>query len=257
MKNKKVAAWIFTAGFLFCSFPFVSEFYEQFGQKKAVATYEQEVFSRKEEQRQILQRAREYNQKLFEGEKVETEYKGQLGSEDNEMMGTIEIPKIHVCLPIYQGTSKKVLSKGKGAGHLKESSLPVGGENTRCILTGHRGLPNAKLFTRLDELKKGDFFFLRIHGKVLAYKVYKIQVIDPEDFSILKIEKGKDFVSLITCTPYGINTQRLVVTGQRIPYKRELYKDTKQKFLSTREFLVTALPFLFLGMTIVDDLTEE
>ena len=253
MKNKKAAVWIFTAGLLFCSFPLVSEFSKQICQKKAVSTYENEVTDKKEEQKEIFQRAREYNRQLFEG-KEEGDYKTQLGGEDQTIMGTIEIPGIHVCLPIYHGTSKEVLSKG--AGHLRESSLPSGGKNTRCVLTGHRGLPNAKLFTRLDELKKGDQFFLRIYGKIMAYEVKKIQIIEPSNLQALKIEEGKDLVSLLTCTPYGINTQRLVVTGERIPYKGRK-KEIHSKFLSPRECFITALPFLFLGMTIIDDLTEE
>ena len=254
MKNKKVAAWIFVTGLILCSFPLVSECYQQICQRKTVQTYEHELEITKDDQNKIFQKAREYNKKLFEGADVKEEYAAQFGKKEEPIMGTIEIPVIHVCLPIYHGTSEEVLSKG--AGHLKESSLPSGGKNTRCILTGHRGLPNAKLFTRLDELKKGDQFFLRIYGKCMAYEVKKIQIIEPSDLQILKIEEGKDLVSLLTCTPYGINTQRLVVTGQRIPYKGRK-KTIRQKFLSPREFLITALPFLFLGMTIIDDLTEE
>ena len=160
------------------------------------------------------------------------------------VMGVIVIPKISVKLPIYHGTEEDVLAVG--AGHMEGSALPVGGENTRCVITGHRGLPNSKLFTRLDELKKEDLFFLDVCGRTLAYEVSKIEVIEPEITEVLEPEKGEDLVSLITCTPYGLNTHRLVVTGKRVPYRESERKNLPKKVPSIRELFFDGLPAAFL-----------
>lgn len=132
---------------------------------------------------------------------------------DPSVIGSIEIPDIDVNLPVYQGSTEEILMKGIGC--MVESSPPGGGENTHSILAGHRGLPNAAMFLRLNELKEGDVFFLYISGQKLIYEVCKIQVIRPEETETLQVQEGKDLVSLVTCTPYGINTHRLVVTGER------------------------------------------
>ena len=132
---------------------------------------------------------------------------------DFDVMAIIEIPKINVELPIYQGTDKATLAKG--VGHICGSDLPIGGEGTHSLLAGHRGLPNAQLFTRLNELEVGDEFYIHLHETKLAYEVCQISVIKPEDTSGLGAQEGRDLISLITCTPYGINTHRLVVTGER------------------------------------------
>lgn len=163
-------------------------------------------------------------------------------------MGSIEIPSINVNLPIYHGTSDEVLSAG--VGHLNGSSLPIGGVNTKSILTAHRGLPSSKLFTRLDELVEGDLFFIRVLNETLAYKVNDIQVIEPEDVAGLEIEEGKDLVSLITCTPYGLNTHRLVVTGGRTEYEPAIYESIESKNMSIREYIFLAIPFVFLTIIV-------
>ncbi|WP_340631035.1 class C sortase [Bacillus thuringiensis] len=147
-----------------------------------------------------------------------------------DVMGYIEISKINIKLPIYQGTSEEVL--GRGIGHLDFSSLPVGGESTHTILTGHRGLPSAKLFTDLDKLSKGDLFYIHSLDKVLAYKVDQIKVVLPHETDDLQIVENKDYTTLITCTPYGVNTNRLLVRGERV----ELNKKEKQK-VSTEIFI--------------------
>lgn len=134
-------------------------------------------------------------------------------------MGSIEIPKIKLNLPIYHGTSEETLQKG--IGHLEGSSLPVGGTGTHAVLTGHRGLLHARLFTNLVELQKGDIFYLHILDQVLAYRIDQIQQTEPGDVSPLKTDADQDYVTLITCTPYGINTHRLLVRGVRIPYEPE------------------------------------
>lgn len=130
------------------------------------------------------------------------------------MMGYIVIPKISCKLSIHHTVNESVLQVG--VGHLEGSSLPVGGKSTHCVLSSHRGLPSAKLFTELDELVKGDIFYLHVYDRVLTYKVEHIATIEPDDYSLFEIEEGKDLCTLFTCTPYGINTHRLVVRGHRI-----------------------------------------
>lgn len=143
---------------------------------------------------------------------VKSETHPQSISED--ILGSIEIPKINVNLPVYQGTDEETLKKG--VGHISWSSPPIGGINTHSLLAGHRGLPGALLFTRLNELKEGDLFYIKINKKTLVYKVCNIKVVKPEETEELSIQEGRDLLSLVTCTPYGINTHRLVVTGERM-----------------------------------------
>lgn len=145
--------------------------------------------------------------------KKDTEYQKLLNT-GNEVMGTIKVPKQSINLPIYHGTSEEALASG--AGHLYGTSLPVGGKSTHAVITGHRGLVEAMMFTRLDEVKKGDFFYIEVMGQTLGYKVDRISVILPNDTSQLKIVPGEDRVTLMTCTPYGINTHRLLVSGHRV-----------------------------------------
>lgn len=131
----------------------------------------------------------------------------------DEMMGILEIPEIHVLLPIYTGTTEDVLQKG--VGHFEGSSELGGGKSTHCLLAGHRGLPDAELFTRLGELEEGDLFYIEVNNQRYTYKVCEIRVVRPEETEGLGIQKDRDLVSLVTCTPYGINTHRLIVTGER------------------------------------------
>ncbi len=156
-------------------------------------------------------------------------------------MATIQIPVIDVDLAIYHGTSDEVLNRG--IGHFEFSSLPVGGKNSHCILTGHRGLPSAKLFTRLDELKKKDQIYIHVCKKTLVYEVVDSFVVEPEDILDMTIEKDQDLLSLVTCTPYGINTKRLVVKAKRIFPKK---KNQPRKSYSMREFLFLIIPVVFL-----------
>lgn len=165
-----------------------------------------------------------------------------------DVMGYIEISKINIKLPIYQGTSEEVLSRG--IGHLDFSSLPIGGENTHTILTGHRGIPSAKLFTDLDKLSEGDLFYIHSLDKVLAYKVDQIKVVLPHETDDLQIVENKDYTTLITCTPYGVNTNRLLVRGVRV----ELNEKEKQK-VSTEIFIfnkwTVIVPILLLCVFLV------
>ncbi|WP_208731980.1 class C sortase [Bacillus sp. COPE52] len=147
-----------------------------------------------------------------------------------DVMGYIEISKIKIKLPIYQGTSEEALSRG--IGHLDYSSLPVGGENTHTILTGHRGLPSAKLFSDLDKLSEGDLFYIHSLDKILAYKVVQIKVVLPHETDDLKIVEDKDYTTLITCTPYGVNTNRLLVRGERVEFNQK-----EKQEISTEVFM--------------------
>nr|WP_072723634.1 class C sortase [Bifidobacterium lemurum] len=160
---------------------------------------------------QVQGGSRASNEEDSEASKDE-EYQGLLDT-GGGVMGSILIPSISVDLPIYHGTSESALASG--AGHLYGSSLPVGGENTHAVLTGHRGLVEALMFTRLDEMEVGDFFYIEVMGETLGYRVDRITVIDPDDTSQLKVVEGEDRVTLMTCTPYGVNTQRLLVSGVR------------------------------------------
>ena len=157
------------------------------------------------------------------------------------MMGYLVIDKIKVELPIYHGTSNKVLASS--VGHLKGSSLPIGGESTHSILSAHRGLPSAKLFSDLDKLEIGDTFKIIVLDEVLVYKVDKISVVKPSEINELKITKGKDYVTLLTCTPYGINTHRLLVRGVRVT------KEDKKEYITTESFKINKLIVLPLVST--------
>lgn len=242
-------------GMICLLFPIVSGVIKSYYQSKAISTYNSSVSSRDNKVlEEELGKAENYNTALYNNESA------TLGSTDlsilqeydkildigNGIMGSIDIPKISVNLPIYHGTKEEVLSSG--VGHVQGTSLPVGGETTHSVLTAHRGLPSSRLFTRLDELVKGDMFFINIQNNTLAYKVFKIETISPEQVEYLKIEEGKDLVSLVTCTPYGINTHRLVVTGERVPYKKEEYVSIEKKGLSPRELVFTGIPFIFIGI---------
>lgn len=257
-KNSILKKLSFIIGLILCSYPLISGIVQGQAQRGAVATYQEMIDNSSSSSiEESLSRAREYNEVLFESFTSLTSDKISVLSEENYnstldvgngVMGSIEIPCINVNLPIYHGTSDEVLSVG--VGHLNGTSLPIGGVNTKSVLTAHRGLPSSKLFTRLDELVEGDLFFIRILNETLAYKINKIEVIEPENVAGLEIEAGKDLVSLITCTPYGINTHRLVVTGERTEYEVDTYENIENKNMSVRECVFLIIPFLFVGIII-------
>lgn len=259
MRRKILINAIFIIGLILCSYPIISNLIESYYQKNIIATYSKNISNREaKDLEKEYKRAMEYNEKLYSIQNTnivnnKDSKDNSILSEDsynnilnmgNGVMGSIEIPKINVNLPIYHNTADEVLSVG--VGHVFGSSLPVGGMNTRSFLTAHRGLPSAKLFTRLDELVEGDLFFIRVLDKTLAYKIYDIKEILPEDISSIRTEEGKDLVSLITCTPYGINTHRLVVTGERVPFVQSEYDEIKEKPLSLRELLFISIPLIFI-----------
>ena len=174
-----------------------------------------------EEYDKIIAEAENYNKELSKGgirwvmtDQQKEEYESQLDVNASGIMGYIDIPKINIKLPIYHGTGEAVLQVA--IGHLSGTSLPVGGESTHCVVSGHRGLPSAKLFTDLDKLVEGDTFTMTVLDRTVTYEVDQIRVVEPTDLSELQIEKGKDYCTLVTCTPYGVNTHRLLVRGHRV-----------------------------------------
>lgn len=225
MKNKLSTILLtlaFLAGLSLLLYPTVSDYWNSIHASKAVADYSDEVNRLTEAQYdEILAAAKAYNQSLLSREDgfsltdgQKEQYESLLDVGGVGIIGYIEIPNINLSLPIYHGTEDSVLQIG--VGHLEWSSLPVGGESTHCVLSGHRGLPSAKLFTNLDQLVEGDTFVLRVLDEVLTYQVDQIRIVEPDDTDALQIEEGKDLCTLVTCTPYGINTHRLLVRGHRI-----------------------------------------
>ena len=210
------------AGLSLLLYPSVSDYWNSFHQTQAIASYAEEVSGLNEvEYDKLWAEAQEYNEKLAKQDSIfmlpeaqKKEYTKLLDISGTGIMGYIEIPSIRCSLPIYHGTEESALQIA--VGHLEWSSLPVGGESTHCVLSGHRGLPSAKLFTNLDQLKEGDVFLLRVLDEVLTYEVDQILIVEPQETDSLTIEEGKDLCTLVTCTPYGINTHRLLVRGHRI-----------------------------------------
>lgn len=262
-KKKRISTrFLYIVGVLLCAFPLLSSIYTGVEQNNMLSTYKSEVTATDtqtiEEQVEL---AHKYNEALFQisnssvGDMStdilsDESYNSILDITGKGIIGTIEIPKIDVNLPIYHGTDDDVLSNG--IGHIQTSSFPVGGINTRTVVSGHRGLPNAKLFTRLDELVKNDLFYFKVGGETLAYKIYKIEVVKKDEApDVIGIEEGKDLATMITCTPYGINTHRLIITGKRVPYNPKKKKAIKPEVMSLREIAFTALPFVIVFILLV------
>ena len=263
MKKKAgnlVIGIIFLAGLSLLLYPFVANQWNNYRQKQLLSGYEQAV-SEKEAAEGIdydaeRKKAEEYNEALLpcvlpdsfalaESSGVDPVYMNTLNIAGDEMMGSVEIPKIDIKIPIYHTTEEEVLNKG--AGHLEGSSLPVGGANTHAVISAHRGLPSASLFTDLDQLKEGDHFLIHVLNETLCYEVDKISVVKPEDTSALAVEDGQDLVTLLTCTPYGVNTERLLVRGHRVPYVEEEVKDEKTAF-SGSSLRTNYLLWVFVGL---------
>ncbi len=243
--------FLFLLGTLLLVMPFGLKIWEDRQQENLIATYQQELQELNQEEIDAVSlSARDYNEQLFETQEIDVErYQTELNVFGNGMMGSLEIPKISLKLPIYHGTEEEVLASG--IGHLPESSLPAGGGNSHCVLTGHRGLPDAQLFTRLDELKEGDVFWANINNRRLCYSVCEINVVRPEEVEVLKIQEGRDLISLVTCTPYGINTHRLVVIGERISEQESVENALEVHRVSKRDLSLLILPFFVLVLAIV------
>ncbi len=204
------------------AYPSFADWWNSFHQSRAVASYAQAVADmNREEYDEIIKAAEDYNKELAKtgiiwnlDEEQEKKYTSLLNVNETGIMGYIDIPKIKILLPVYHGVDEAVLQVA--IGHLSGTSLPVGGKSSHCVVSGHRGLPSAKLFTDIDKLVEGDTWTINVLDRTLTYEVDQIRVVEPTDLSDLQIEKGKDYCTLVTCTPYGINTHRLLVRGHRI-----------------------------------------
>lgn len=217
-----LVALILISGVSMLLYPTIGDYWNSFRSSKAITSYSEQVSSLKvEEYKNMLREAQEYNQWLLTREEKyqlkeeeRQRYEQVLDVSETGVMGYVEIPSIDCSLPIYHGTEESVLQIA--IGHLEWSSLPIGGENTHCVISGHRGLKSAKLFTDLDRLTEGDVFMLRVLDEVLTYEVDRISIVLPNQTEELAIEAGQDYCTLMTCTPYGVNTHRLLVRGHRI-----------------------------------------
>lgn len=213
---------IFLVGLSLLLYPSFSDYWNSFHQSRAIANYAETVAGIDDNKYQEMwQAARQYNKSLrlkedrwILTEEEMQEYNSILDIGGTGIMGYIEIPNINVSLPIYHGVDEAVLQIA--IGHLSGSSLPVGGEGTHCVISGHRGLPSAKLFTNLDKLREGDLFMMRVLDGTFTYEVDQIRIVEPNDLATLEIEEDSDLCTLVTCTPYAINSHRLLVRGHRV-----------------------------------------
>lgn len=245
MKKKTAVApiMVFLIGAGIFLYPFVANQIAQYRQSKEITVYETAVSAAdKAELEQQREEAEKYNDNLSgdpvhdpfvlnSGYVLPENYLNVLNLSGDGVMCYIEIPKISVNLPVYHGTDERVLQKG--AGHIEGTALPLGGEYRHSILCAHRGLPSAELFTRLDEMGTGDLFYIHVLGEIHAYEVDRVEVVLPEEISgYLVPEEGKDQITLMTCTPYGVNTHRILVRGTRteyVPEEKELIRDEKEE----------------------------
>ncbi len=221
---------LFISGLSIMLYPVISNVIKEKEFDQVIVNYQNQVKNdTKQDSKKLIREAENYNKKLtnanitdvFTSSEVanSSDYLEILDVDQSGTMGYIAIPKIDVKIPIYHGTSAKVLQKG--VGHLEGSSFPVGGNTTHSILAAHRGLPSARLFTDLDQIKKGDKFYIYVMEQVLVYQVDQVLVIDPSNTEPLKIQEGKDYVTLVTCTPYAVNTHRLLVRGIRVSEEKQ------------------------------------
>ena len=214
---------IMVVGVGLIAYPSVADWWNSYHQTRAVASYASVVAEMShDDYDRILNDATAYNKRLVESgvlwrlnEEEQREYDSLLNVTNSGIMGYIDISKIHVQLPIYHGTDDAILQVA--VGHITGSSLPVGGETSHCIISGHRGLPSAKLFTDIDKLIPGDTWTINVLDQTLTYEVDQIRVVLPTDLTDLQMENGKDYCTLVTCTPYGVNSHRLLVRGHRVP----------------------------------------
>ena len=232
-------------------YPTVSNYLYEKNGARVISSYDENAVRLSESEKQaMLEAARQYNRELLGNielldpfsplkKEVDARYQSLLNTNEAGMMGYIRIPKIDVELPIYHGTEERILQSG--VGHFEGTSLPVGGESSHTVLTGHRGIPSKLLFTDLDQMKAGDIFYLKILGETFAYKIDQILTVLPENTKALTIEPGKDYATLVTCTPYAVNTHRLLVRGSRIPYEEAVRQVPDEKITPTLPFQVKVL----------------
>lgn len=266
-RKKKGLSWLgniflllfFLTGVGILFYPTISDLWNNYRNQQLISTYDQVIRDiPKEDYSAIWQEAREYNEQhrvnsimdAFDEELndyvMSHPYDDLLNPMGNEIMGYIEIPKINVKLAIYHGVGTDALENG--CGHIEGTSLPIGGVGNHTVLSAHRGLPSAKLFTDLDQLEEGDLFFLNILGEKLAYQVDQIKEVFPEETKDLAIENDKDLCTLITCTPYGVNTHRLLVRGIRTEYTEEDVREVKITLRDPMEAMDRTWRLLILGV---------
>lgn len=238
---------LFLAGLSLLLYPLVANQWNNYRQKQLISNYDETVAAKTEageiDYEAEWKRAKAYNASLIpsilpdsfanaqNNEEEDREYMSCLNLAGDGMMGYVSIPKIHIKIPIFHTTDEEVLQKA--AGHLEGSSLPVGGKNTHAVISAHRGLPSAALFTDIDKLEEGDTFLLYILDDILCYEVDQSKVVEPDETGDLAVEEGKDLVTLLTCTPYGVNSHRLLVRGHRIPYTEVAEQEPPASFLGT------------------------
>ena len=253
MKKKKISRStliliaVFLVGLSLLLYPSISNYWNSFHATRAIASYSETVEQMDQAQYdQMWNDAQAYNQALLTkpnryhlSDQERAEYEAVLDVSGTGIMGYIEIPSLRVSLPVYHGVDEAVLQIA--VGHIEGSSLPVGGESTHCVVSGHRGLPSAKLFTDLDEMAEGDVFLFRVLDEVLTYEVDTILIVEPEDVSTLEILEGEDRCTLVTCTPYGINTHRLLVQGHRIDNLPDQYIQVTAEAVPIDPILVAPL----------------
>ncbi len=222
---------ILVAGLSLLLYPTISDYINSLNQSRAIAEYVEAVENLDEDTyKRLWNNAVEYNKKLFHRNRYKmtaeerADYEAQLDVSGRGIMGYVDIPDINCTLPIYHGTDDSVLQVATG--HIDISSLPVGGKSTHCVISGHRGLPSARLFTDLDKMAEGNLFMLRVLNETLTYEVDQIRIVLPDEISSLEIVEGKDYCTLVTCTPYGVNSHRLLVRGHRVK-NQELSKKAK------------------------------
>ena len=252
---------IFAVGAGIFLYPAISNFLAERGQQDTIRTYHAKVQTMNQEEIDAAwEEAQIYNENLAgdpvhdpfvmgSGYVLPDNYEDVLNIEGDGVMGEIEIPKIDVDLPISHGSSEEVLEKG--AGHLEMTALPIGGKNRHPVISAHRGLPSAELFTRLDEMEIGDEFYIHVLDETLAYEVDQIEVIEPEELSLLQPEEDKDLVTLLTCTPYAVNTHRLLVRGTRVPYEETTPEDTVTTVEHENTWLNDYLYAILAGLSIL------
>lgn len=262
MNKKRIktiaAILIIVAGLIVFLYPTISYIWNGYRDSRLITEYNHSVAEVDEGiQTEMLEKARQFNEKIAsrttkniigpDEDYDDPEYESLLNF-GTGIMGYIEIPAISAKIPVYHYSNADVLEKG--VGHIYGSSLPIGGKSTHSVLTGHRGLSSAALFSELNRLEEGDMFYLYVCGETLAYKVGKIQTVLPDETGILKIEDGKDLVTLVTCTPYAINSHRLLVTGERVEYVKEDVEEVTQTGMIMHAFNPVTMT-VFIGAVLI------
>ena len=266
MRKRTTTIWIimiFLAGLSLLLYPFIANEWNTYRQERLISSYET-VIADKEEAGEIdygteRETAAAYNEELVPSvlpdsfavaaaaDEPDPEYMAALNIAGDGVMGSVEIPKIDISLPICHTTTEEVLEQA--AGHLEGSSLPIGGESTHTVITAHRGLPSAALFTDLDRLEEGDHFLIHVLDETLCYEVDKILTVEPDETDVLAVEEGEDLATLVTCTPYSVNTHRLMVRGHRVPYVEEEVAEEKVP-LSQISLHTSYLLWVIVGLTV-------